>query len=104
MTHRKLPELIQAIEDHRCVNWADDGPEAQFREYFDETRIPVAGTRHIRIWGLDAYDDSSMPRGENFSFPVEKLGQIELIAKDGSRHEVNASMVRAPDGYPSKVN
>ena len=99
MTQRNLPERIQAIEDCGYAAWDGEGPDPEFRSCFDETRIPVGGTRHIRVWGLDG----DYPDDCHISIQDEKLWQVEIIAKDGSRHEVNASLVRAPLEYTSQT-
>ena len=95
MTDQKLPQSIRAIKDCGYAVWAGDGADPAFRAHFDETRIPVAGVRHVRVWGLQVDDERELPGHERTSIPDEELWQIELIAKDGSKYEVNASLVRA---------
>ena len=95
MTQHPLPEAIQAIKERRYVVWADEGPEPAFKAHFDETRIPVGGIRHVRVWGLQVDDERELPGHERTSIPDEELWQVDLIAKDGSKYEVNASLVRA---------
>ena len=95
MTKTPLPDAIQAIKDCGYVDWADDGSDPAFRAHFAETRIPVAGIRNVRVWGLQVDDERELPGLERTSIPDEELWQVELIAKDGSKYEVNASLVRA---------
>ena len=98
MAEHKLPESIQAIKDRGYVVWADQGADAAFRAHFDATQIPVAGVRHVRVWGLQVDDERELPGHERTSIPDEELWQVELIARNGSKYEVNASFVRpAPE-------
>ena len=95
MTNPEVPENIQAIKHCGYVTWAGDGPDPQFRAHFDDKRIPVAAVRHVRVWGLQVDDERALPGHERSFMEDDELWQLELVAKDGSKYEVNASLVRA---------
>jgi hypothetical protein len=60
---------------------------------FDDSRIPVVGVRHVRLWGIQVDDDSEIEGHERTSIPDEELWEIVLKAKDGSTYEVNSKLV-----------
>jgi hypothetical protein len=65
---------------------------------FDESRIPVAGLRHVRQWGIQVDDEREIMGHERTQIPDEELWEIVLKAKDGSTYEVHSSfLVPAPE-------
>ncbi len=94
MTEQQMPEAIRAIQARGSVVWAEGGPPAALAARFTRTPIPVAGIRHVRVWGLQVDDERALPGRERTSIPDEDLWQVELVADDGSRYEVSAAAVR----------
>jgi len=95
---QRLPEDVAAIKARGYAVWKkkDLGPE--FTGRFDESRIPVAGVRHVRQWGIQVDDEREILGHERTSIPDEELWEILLKAKDGSTYEVNASyLAPAPE-------
>jgi hypothetical protein len=99
MTDQKLnmPGHVAAIVDAGFAAWASDDVDAAFRAKFDEARIPIAGVRHERIWGLQVDDERELPGHERTQIPDEEMWQINLEAKDGSHYEVDARKLKAAD-------
>ncbi|MBT8135541.1 MAG: hypothetical protein KJO54_00875 [Gammaproteobacteria bacterium] len=98
MTDIKLPDELEAIKRRGYVVWAGDAPSAMLAERFEGGSMRVGGIRHVRIWGLQVDDERELPGHERTSIPDEELWQVELIAEDGSRYEVNATLVKpAPE-------
>ncbi len=94
MTENRIPDAIAAIRQRGYVVWAGDAPSAALAAHFDEGPIKVGGIRHVRVWGLQVDDERELPGHERTSIPDEELWQVELVAADGSKYEVNATMVR----------
>jgi len=94
VTEHKLPDHIAAIKQRGCVMWLDQGPSPELRARFGDGPIEVSGIRHVRVWGLQVDDERELPGHERTSIPDEELWQVELVATDGSRFEVNATLVR----------
>ena len=95
MTEQQMPEAIRAIQTRGAVVWAEGGAPAALAERFTRTPIPVAGIRHVRVWGLQVDDERALPGRERTSIPDEELWQVELVADDGSHFEVSAVTVEA---------
>ena len=98
-TQPQLPAELVALQDCGFVRWASAAtPPAEVRQRFDEARIPVAGIRHVRQWGLQVDDERELMGHERTTVADEELWQVVLRAKDGSIYEVNASLVVAATG------
>lgn len=93
MTEQALPERMLAIKKRGYVVWARQGPSAELKAKFPEQLIKVGEIRHVRVWGLQVDDERTLPGHERTSIADEELWQVELIAGDGSRYEVNANYV-----------
>jgi len=93
MTEHQLPDAMVAIKQRGYVVWSDTGPSAELAANFDDGPIKVDGIRHVRVWGIQVDDERALPGHERTSMPDEELWQVALIAKDGSRYEVNSTMV-----------
>lgn len=91
----KMPQRVAAIADAGFVTWAGDTVDAAFRQKFDADRIPVAGIRHVRVWGVQVDDERALPGLERTQIPDEELWEINLVASDGSRYEVDSTLVKA---------
>jgi len=88
-----LPDKVAAIKECGFVNWSGDQLSAEFRALFDKARIPVAGIRHVRLWGIQVDDERELPGHERTEIPDEELWEVVLQSKDGSTFEVNAKFV-----------
>ncbi len=86
---------MQAIRACGYVVWAKQGPSDELKAKFPELPIKVGEIRHLRVWGLQVDDERALPGHERTSIPDEELWQVELIASDGSKYEVNASFIEA---------
>ncbi len=95
MTEQKLPERMQAIRERGYVVWTGEGPSAAIKAKFPELPIKAGEIRHLRVWGLQVDDERALPGHERTSIPDEDLWQVELIASDGSKYEINANFVEA---------
>lgn len=92
--YKNLPEDIAAIKKCGVVVWSDDnGLAPEFRQMFDDKRIPVLGIRQVRVWGLQVDDERELPGHERTSIANEELWEIVLEAKDGSHYDVNSKFV-----------
>ena len=92
--HQNLPEKIAAIKECGFVTWSSDNDLSQdFKQHFDEARIPVVGIRHVRQWGVQVDDERELPGHERTSIADEELWEIVLKAKDGSTYEVNSEFL-----------
>lgn len=92
-TEQKLPADVAAIKDCGFVKWASNELSSDFRQLFDDTRIPVLGVRHVRLWGIQVDDGREIEGHERTSIPDEELWEIVLKAKDGSKYEVNSKLL-----------
>ncbi|MBT8108988.1 MAG: hypothetical protein KJP17_12165 [Gammaproteobacteria bacterium] len=97
MTDRNpnMPEAVAAIVDCGFAAWASDDVDPALRAKFDADRIPVAGMRHERIWGLQVDDERELPGRERTQIPDEEIWQINLVAEDGSHYEVDSRKLKA---------
>jgi hypothetical protein len=98
MSEREKPQLpakLARIETRGCVIWSEEGRKTDLVKRFDAERIPVAGIRHVRVWGLQVDDERALPGRERTSIPDDELWQVILVAKDGSKYEVNSNLVEA---------
>ncbi|MFO1371511.1 MAG: hypothetical protein U1F42_03650 [Candidatus Competibacteraceae bacterium] len=95
-TQPKLPDALAALQEQGFARWATaTAPTADFRQRFEEARIPVVGIRHVRQWGIQVDDERELLGHERTSVADEELWQVVLRAKDGSTYEVNAQLVVA---------
>ena len=93
-----FPERIAQIEQRGFVTLTEQGRAWSLANRFDPERIPVAGIRHLRVWGLQVDDERELLGHERTSIPDEELWQVVLVAKDGSQFEVNSEPVEpAPE-------
>ncbi len=95
--HPKMPEHVAAIVARGFATWADDDIDSALRARFDEARIPVAGVRNVRVWGLQVDDERELPGLERTQIPDEELWEINLEAKDGSHYEFDSRKLKAAD-------
>ena len=93
--HPKMPEHVAAMAQSGFVTWASDDIDPAFRQRFDADRIPVAGIRNVRVWGLQVDDERELPGHERTQIPDEEIWEINLVATDGSHYEVGAQKLKA---------
>jgi hypothetical protein len=93
----KMPEHVAAIAACGYATWASDDVDPELRARFDETRIPVAGIRNVRVWGLQVDDERELPGHERTQIPDEELWEINLEAKNGSHYEIDSQKLKAAD-------
>jgi hypothetical protein len=92
------PDKLARIEARGYVVWSALGRKTSLVQRFDAERIPVAGIRHVRVWGIQVDDERALPGHERTSIPDDELWQVILVASDGSNYEVNADLVEpAPE-------
>ena len=91
----KMPANLAAIVDAGFAIWADDSVDASLRERFDSERIPVAGVRQVRVWGLQVDDERELPGLERTQIPDEEVWEVNLEAKDGSKYEFDSTLLKA---------
>ena len=95
--HPKMPEHVASIVARGFATWATDDIDGNLRAKFDEERIPVAGVRNVRIWGLQVDDERELPGLERTQIPDEEIWEINLEAKDGSHYEFDSRKLKAAD-------
>ena len=93
--NRNMPEHVVAIKDCGFAVWASDDVDPVLRSKFDEHRIPVAGVRNVRVWGLQVDDERELPGHERTQIPDDEIWEINLEAKDGSHYEVDSRKLKA---------
>lgn len=89
-----MPEEVAAIVRSGFVTWAGAGVNAAFRQKFDAERIPVAGVRHVRLWGIQVDDERELPGHERTQIPDEEIWEVNLVATDGSKYEVDSKLIK----------
>ena len=90
----KMPAAVQAMAEAGFVIWASDDIDPAFRQKFDAARIPVAGIRHVRVWGIQVDDERALPGRERTQIPDEEIWEIKLVATNGSKYEVDSSLLK----------
>lgn len=90
-----MPPHVAAIADCGFAIWAKDDVDPALQARFDDARIPVAGVRNVRIWGLQVDDERELPGHERTSIPDEEVWEVNLEARDGSHFEVDSTLLKA---------
>lgn len=93
--HARMPEHLAEIVAAGFATWASGDVDPALRAKFDEKRIPVAGVRQVRVWGLQVDDERELPGLERTQIPDEEIWEVNLEAKDGSRYEVESRLLTA---------
>ena len=86
-------EAFPRIVECGYATWASDSVAPEVRARFDE-RIPIAGVRHERIWGLQVDDERELPGLERTQIPDEEVWEINLEASDGSKYEFQSTLLK----------
>ena len=93
-----MPDHVAAIVTRGYASWAIEDVSPALRKHFPDERIRVAGVRHVRVWGIQVDDERELPGLERTQIPDEDLWEINLVASNGSKYEVDSKLLRpAPD-------
>ena len=93
-SHATMPERLTAIVQCGYATWASEDVDTAFRKRFDAHRIPVAGVRNVRVWGVQVDDERELPGLERTQIPDEEVWEVNLEAKDGSHYEVASDLLK----------
>ena len=91
---RNMPAAVAEIAECGYAIWAKDDVDANLRARFHTERIPVAGVRHVRVWGLQVDDERELPGHERTQIPDEEIWEVNLEALDGSKFEVDSRLLK----------
>ena len=98
MTEQKnspaMPAHVARILECGFATWAGDDIDPALRDRFDKARIPVAGVRNVRIWGLQVDDERELPGRERTSIPDDEIWEVNLEALNGSHYEFDSRMLK----------
>jgi hypothetical protein len=89
-----MPANVAAIAERGYAIWANDAVDQALRARFSTERIPVAGVRHVRVWGIQVDDERELPGLERTQIPDEDLWEVNLVANDGSRYELDSTLLK----------
>lgn len=89
-----MPAEIAAIIECGYATWATDSVNPDMRARFDSERIPVAGVRNVRVWGLQVDDERELPGRERTQVPDEELWEVNLEARNGSKYEFDSTLLK----------
>ena len=90
----ETPAHVAAIIECGHAIWAKDDVDNALRSRFASDRIPVAGVRHVRVWGLQVDDERALPGHERTQIPDEDIWEVNLVALDGSRYEIDSTLLK----------
>ena len=93
-TTTDAPDEVAAIIDCGYATWANDDVDEALRARFSDQRIPVAGVRHVRVWGLQVDDERELPGRERTQIPDEEIWEVNLVSADGSHYEVDSRLLK----------
>jgi hypothetical protein len=88
------PTEVAAIIECGYATWASDDIDSALRAHFDSERIPVAGVRNVRVWGLQVDDERALPGHERTQIPDEEIWEVNLVSADGSHYEVDSRLLK----------
>jgi len=92
-----MPAHVADIVASGFAAWATDDVDQDLRARFDPARIPVAGVRNVRVWGLQVDDERELPGHERTNIPDDEIWEINLEALNGSHYEVDSRLLKAAD-------
>lgn len=90
----KMPDEVAAIVECGFAIWAGDTVDTALRGRFDAERIPVAGVRHVRVWGLQVDDERELPGHERTQIPDEEIWELNLVSADGSKYGFDSRLLK----------
>lgn len=88
------PAEVAALVACGYAIWASDSVDDKLRARFASDRIPVAGVRHVRVWGLQVDDERTLPGRERTQIADEDIWEVNLVALDGSRYEIDSTLLK----------
>lgn len=91
----RMPDHVSEIVACGFAIWAGDDVDATVRAKFDDARIPVAGVRNVRVWGVQVDDERELPGHERTQIPDEEIWEVNLVAKDSSKYEFDSKLLVA---------
>ena len=94
MAEKTLPPALAEMVECGFAIWASDSVDPEVRARFDEARIPVAGVRNVRVWGVQVDDERELPGLERTQIPDEELWEVNLVALNGSRYEFDSTLLK----------
>jgi hypothetical protein len=89
-----MPDEVAAIVERGFAIWAGDTVDEKLRARFDAERIPVAGVRHVRVWGLQVDDERELPGHERTQIPDEEIWELNLVSTDGSKYGFDSRLLK----------
>ena len=89
-----MPDEVAKIAICGYAIWTNDNVSTELQSKFAADRIPVAGVRHLRIWGLKVDDERELPGHERTQIPDEEIWEVKLVAKDGSTYEIDSQLLK----------
>ena len=89
-----MPQHVAMIADSGYAIWATEDVDPGMRARFDNERIPVAGVRNVRVWGLQVDDERVLPGLERTAIPDEEVWEINLEATDGGHYEFDCRLLK----------
>ena len=89
-----MPAAVAAIVECGYAIWDGDSVDATLRARFDSRRIPVAGVRHVRVWGLQVDDERELPGHERTQIPDEEIWELNLVSADGSKYGFDSRLLK----------
>jgi hypothetical protein len=89
-----VPPEVAAIAKAGFATWADDTVDHALKAKFDARRIPVAGIRHVRVWGIQVDDERALPGLERTQIPDEEIWEINLVSTSGSKYEIDSRFLK----------
>ncbi len=90
----RMPAAVAAIVECGYATWAGDTVDEDLRARFDAERIPVAGVRHVRVWGLQVDDERELPGHERTQIPDEEIWELNLVSADGSKYGFDSRLLK----------
>ncbi len=91
----RMPAEVAAIVEHGFATWANDSNvDEALRARFDAERIPVAGVRHVRVWGLQVDDERELPGHERTQIPDEEIWELNLVSADGAKYGFDSRLLK----------
>ena len=91
---QQMPDEVAAIVECGYATWAGDSVDENLRARFDAERIPVAGVRHVRVWGLQVDDERELPGHERTQIPDEEIWELNLVSADGSKYGFDSRLLK----------
>jgi hypothetical protein len=92
--YSRMPADVAAIVECGFAIWARDDVDDSLRSRFDSDRIPVAGVRHVRVWGVQVDDERALPGRERTQIADDEIWEINLVSARGSNYEIDSRLLK----------